>query len=427
MNNSLLVPLILWLLLIPLICMLPYMSSVKNKLAVSSKQWSVKSFIKNTAHCTLSAAHSNTGNSLVILLLIAGLITGGVLLENRFGKGLPPVPSPTPAPVEYSASVNLSADKDIKTLKSGDSFAVAVGVSTKEAVNLIAAKINYPKELLKVTSVEDLGDESPVSLWVTKDDFPEEGVVNLVGGIPNPGLQTDGQVKSIVNINFQTLENLSGKSFEITLQDVQLYSNTTNQPLNNINIVSITSDHTDPSPNQSSPSPSSSIGNQSMSKGSLSLSPRVLQTGSGCTFDVVLSYDSGGSDFVGIDALLTIDPRVLKPVSIQRTGNPPDSIFAPQLAFKNDTITIAYLTPNTRPYQKKAELGKIRFQVTDQKAEGMTAIKIKHNSGTKNNLSDSNILVSLKDDLLAEVNSTFVVIKPGSCNQEKTYEVIQGR
>jgi hypothetical protein len=57
----------------------------------------------------------------------------------------------------------------------------------------------------------------------------------------------------------------------------------------------------------------------------------------------------------------------------------------------------------------------------------MTAIKIKHSSGSKNILSDSNILYSLQEDLLTEVNNSFVVIKPGSCQQEKTFEIIKSR
>lgn len=374
-----------------------------------------------------SSVVSQSGNSLVILLLIAGLITGGVILENKFGKGLPATPSPTPAsaPVEYSASLTLSVDKELNTLKSGESFIVTVNTSTKEAVNLISTKISYPKDLMKVTSVDDLGDESPVSLWVSKDDFPDEGKVHLVGGIPNPGLQTGGELKPLAKINFQLIgEN---KKYEIKPEEVQLYLNSTNQPIEKVQIVSLSSEQPAVSPVAATPTSTATASTSPQAKGSLSLSPKVLQSSNGCTFDVVLSYDSGGSDFVGIDALLTIDPRVLTPISVQRTGTPPDSIFAPQLAFKNDTITLAYLSPQTRDYQKKAELGKITFKVTDQPAQGMTAIKIKYNPGIKNNLADSNILVSLKDDVLSEVNNSFVLIKPGTCNQEKTFEVLPNR
>lgn len=386
---------------------------------------------------------SQAGNSLVILLLIVGLITGGVLLESKFGKGLPAEPSPTPVSVQYKGELTLSPYKDLKSLKAGDRFVVSVGISTKEAVNLISTKIHYPKELLKVTLIDDLKDQSPVSLWVSKDDFPDEGLVQLVGGIPNPGLQTDGQTKLIARINFQAATDLTGKSFQITPMETQLYSNASNQPLEHINVISITSDQPAASPAQNSPTPTVSASPQTLSKGSLSLSPKVLQTGSGCTFDVVLSYDSGGSEFLGIDALLTVDPRVLKPISVVKTNNPADSLQAPQLAFKNDTLTLAYLSPTTRPYQKKADLAKITFKVTDQPSQGMTAIKIKYNSSNKNDLTDSNILLferntlddlamreqedtterqpvvdsySLKDDLLSEVNSTIVALKPGSCN-----------
>jgi hypothetical protein len=371
------------------------------------------------------SAIGQTGNSLVILLLIAGLITGGLLLENKYGKGLPASHSPTPVPVEYTASLTLTTDKELAVLKSGDSFAVMVNLSTKEAVNLISTKIHYPKDQLKVTSIDDLKDQSPISLWVSKDDFPDEGKVQLVGGVPNPGLQTSGEVKPLVAINFQIIRDNNG--FEIKPEEVQLYSNSTNQPLENVQITGLSTEKPIVSPVESLPSPVTSPSITPQAKGVLSLSPKILQSSNGCTFDVVLSYDSGGNDFVGIDALLTIDPRVLTPISVQRTNTPPDGIFAPQLAFKNDTITLAYLSPGTRPYQKKAELGKITFKVTDQPAQGMTAIKIKYNPTIKNNLADSNILASLKDDVLSDVNNSFVLIKPGSCNQEKTFEVLPNR
>jgi hypothetical protein len=373
----------------------------------------------------LLSSFNQTGNSLVILLLIVGFLTGGVLIEQKFGKGLPSEPSPSPQAIQYNAAFTLSADRDLSSLKSGDTFIVTVNTSTKDSINLISAKIKYPKESLKVTSVDDLGDESPITLWVSKEDFPEEGLVQLVGGIPNPGLKTDGESKTFAKINFQLIK--ADNAFEIKPEDIQLYSNSTNQPLENVQTISLSSTKPAASPVEPSATPSPIASVTPLAKGVLSLNPKIIQTANGCTFDLVLSYDSGGSNFIGIDALLTIDPRVIKPISILRTSNSPDSMFAPQLALKNDTITIAYLSPSTRQYQTKADLGKITFKVTDQPAQGMTAIKIKHGSGSKNILSDSNILYSLQEDLLTEVNNSFVVIKPGSCQQEKTFEIIKSR
>jgi hypothetical protein len=51
---------------------------------------------------------SQGGNSLVILLLIVGLLTGGVLIEQKFGKGLPPEPSPSPQAIQYNAAFTLT-------------------------------------------------------------------------------------------------------------------------------------------------------------------------------------------------------------------------------------------------------------------------------------------------------------------------------
>ncbi len=381
--------------------------------------------IKSAFSHRLSAI-SQTGNSLVILLLIAGLITGGVILEQKYGKGLPqPSLVPSPSPIDYQSSLTLTPDRNLNSIKAGDTFTVTVGVTTKEAINLISTKIEYPKESLKVDTIDDLGEQSLVSLWVSKDDISGEGYVQLVGGIPNPGLNTENQNKAFIKIIFIATTDLPNTGWQIKATDIQLYSNATNQPLEKVYSVALQPDTASPTPVESTPSPTASPSSPGKGKGKLSLSPRIIQTSPGCTFDLVLSYDSAGADFLGIDALLTIDPRVLKPISIQRTDNAPDSSFAPQLALKNETITIPYLSPTNRQYQKKAEIGKISFKTTDQPTQGLTAIKIKYNSTKSGDLSDSNILYSLNEDLLSEVGNTVVAIKPGSCTQEKTYEIIK--
>ena len=116
----------------------------------------------------------------------------------------------------------------------------------------------------------------------------------------------------------------------------------------------------------------------------------------------------------------------MKPIKIVRTSDAPDSAFAPQLAFKDDTIKVSYLTNKNYPYQKKGTLGKITFQVADTQAEGLTAVKFKFNSG-RSDLSDSNLLLTPSKDLLAETKNAFISIKKGSCNAEQTFEVIQGK
>lgn len=380
--------------------------------------------IKRALCCQLSAL-SQTGNSLVILLLIAGLITSGVILEQKYGKGLPEEPSASasPSPVNYQASLTLTSDKELNSIKTGDTFKVTVGISSSEAINLISTNIRYPKELLKVIEVDDLAEQSPISLWVTKDDISDQGYVQLVGGIPSPGLNTQNQPKPLAQIVFQAPTDLPD-AWEVKAEDIQLYSNSTNQPLEKVAHQALQPKTVSPSPIQNISSPMTSAILQK-GKGKLSLSPKIIQSSPGCTFDVILRYDSGGNEFLGIDTLLTIDPRVLKPISIQTTDQAPDSLFAPQLSLKNDTITIAYLSPNNREYQKKAEIGKITFKTTDQPTQGLTAIKVKFNHANRNDLADSNILYSLKEDLLSEVENTIVAIKPGSCNPEKTYEILK--
>ncbi len=375
---------------------------------------------------------SQSGNSIVIILLLIGMITGGVLIEKKINPNPSgqPVPSASVETEEKSPAVVLSLiDKNTSSLKEGDNLAVEVMLSTKEPVNLISAKIDYPKDLLKVSSLDDLKGTGPISLWVTKSDFPEEGRIELIGGIPTPGVNTEGKRTAFARINFQLKSKLAGKSFTIALKEAVLYSNADNQPLKELTLQSIsqetTSAPTNPSSNpEMSPNASPKDNNK---KGSLVLSPALLQTSSSCTFDINLQYDTDGSDFFGIDALLTIDPRFIKPIKIVRGDNPPDALYAPQLAFNKDTVTIAYIAPKNRSYQKKGSLGKITFQVNDQAASGLTAVKIKRNPNKKNDLTDSNIVYSLQEDILSSTSNTIISIVKGSCNNPKTYEELPRR
>ena len=367
------------------------------------------------------------GNSLVILLIIAGLLTGGVLIERSIEKNSHPSPQPSVEvpQTNQGPSLALSTDPSLRLdqLKAGDTFTVSVSVSTKETINVISTKIKYPKDIVKVTAVEAVEKDNPVSLWVTKEDVPEESVVQLVGGIPTPGFSSEKRVE-FAKITFQLL--VEGKQFSLDPSETELYSNQTNQPLSDVRIINLNNQP----PAQPSPVPSPSVQPtmNPAAKGSISLSPSVIQTASSCTFDLMVNYDSGGSDFLGIDALLTFDPRVLKPVSIVTSDNKPDALHGPQLSFSNDTVTIAYIAPTTRPYQKQGALGKITFKVTDQKAQGMTVIKVK-NSHKTNDLTDSNILTSLSQDILATTKDTYVLVKNGNCNdnQPGSYEILPTR
>lgn len=376
-------------------------------------------------------AFSQRGNSLVIILLLIGMITGGVLIEKKIhpNPSGQPNPSASVEAEEKSPAVVLSlSNKNTADLKEGENLAVEVMLSTKEAVNLISAKIDYPKDLLKVSSIDDLKGTGPISLWVTKSDFPEEGRVELIGGIPTPGINTEGKRTAFAKINFQLKSKLAGKSFSIALKEAVLYSNSDNQPLKDLTLQSISQEIASLPPKSSNnPEKSPNPSPKETKKGSLTLSPALLQTSSSCTFDINLQYDTDGSDFFGIDALLTIDPRVIKPIKIVRGENPPDSLYAPQLAFAKDTVTIAYVAPKNRSYQKKGSLGKITFQVNDKAANGLTAVKIQRNPNKKNDLTDSNIVYSLEEDILSTTSNTIVSVVKGSCNSPKTYEELPRR
>lgn len=361
------------------------------------------------------------GNSLVILLIILGLIGGGVLIENRFGKHLPtPSPSPVIPQKDDKPTLVLTSDKQVSQLKKDETFTVAVGISDTVPVNLIAAKIHYPKEMVKVVSVDEI-ESKPIPLWVSKGDVPDESFVELVGGIPTPGLNTNGERVTVIKIVFQLLQDPS--AFTILADQVEFYSDKDNKPLENLVILPLSVEQQQVSPSLiPTPTPSATV----KKTGSLSLSPSIVQTSPSCMFDLTLNYDSHDTTFLGIDALLTIDPRVLKPVKIVADANKPDTLYAPQLSLTGDTMTIAYLVPQNRDYLKKGSLGKITFKVTAQNAQGMTVIKIKR-TGKVDDLSDSNILYSLKEDLLTSSKDTFVLVKPGNCTESSSdsYQILQ--
>lgn len=101
--------------------------------------------------------------------------------------------------VSSSPFLNLEGNT---TVKVGDKITVKVTAgSVTEEANLFKASFNYPTNILEVISVKT--DESFIKNWVKNDNDPTKGIVNLVGGVPAPGVKIEaGQRQTIAEVIF---------------------------------------------------------------------------------------------------------------------------------------------------------------------------------------------------------------------------------
>ncbi len=107
--------------------------------------------------------------------------------------------SALPVPRAQAASASLYLSPSSKTVKVGDSFSVAVYVSTDTAMNAAQATVTFPKDLLQATSVSQSGI---FTLWAEAPKYSNtSGTVTFAGGLPNPGY--NGKSGKILTITFK--------------------------------------------------------------------------------------------------------------------------------------------------------------------------------------------------------------------------------
>lgn len=120
-------------------------------------------------------------------------------------------------------SLKLSSRAPVAT---GQEFTVPVHArSDIENSNLFVAKINFPKDLLEVVSIDT--DLSFVTSWAEKFYDNETGQVSLVGGVTNPGFKTNNADAVMANIRFRA--KASGTALVDMTSGSQIFSNATNQ------------------------------------------------------------------------------------------------------------------------------------------------------------------------------------------------------
>lgn len=216
---------------------------------------------------------------IVLLILLLGLV-GGVLLVTRGEplKFLPKAGGGISGPISPTTSFTLFPSKQSYNL--GEEVQVQVLVhSDVTAANLFDAKINYDPQVLQLGRVDVT---SPfIKNWV-EQYWGDPGKVSLVGGVPNPGFQSQvGDIAPMATLYFIALKTgQTTVSFEDTSA---IYSNADNVnilgPKNGVTIAIGTAGSPVPTP---TPSLTPSPGNPSITEGAFRLQLTPTQGNTKC-------------------------------------------------------------------------------------------------------------------------------------------------
>jgi len=97
---------------------------------------------------------------------------------------------------EQGASLYLSPKNG--TFFVGDTFDISVFVNTEEnSINTVEVDLKFPPDLLQVTS--PAAGNSFISIWADQPFYSnKDGLVNLKGGIPSPGINTSAGLVSTI-------------------------------------------------------------------------------------------------------------------------------------------------------------------------------------------------------------------------------------
>lgn len=108
--------------------------------------------------------------------------------------------------IDSVPTVSLSAKLTKQDFKVGEEVAVQILIqSDTDSANLFVAKLKYDPDLLSFQNMDDSG--SVIKNWVERDTSTA-GSISLVGGYPNPGLQTKPEDTTLMaTLKFKTLKN----------------------------------------------------------------------------------------------------------------------------------------------------------------------------------------------------------------------------
>ncbi|MCL5783952.1 MAG: dockerin type I domain-containing protein [Patescibacteria group bacterium] len=154
-------------------------------------------------------------------------INTGILPTSTPNPSPLPTSIPTPVP-STSASFSLTSDKSQYT--SGELVQVTVAVkSDTDAANLFAAKLKFPADLLQVNKIDLKSDSSFIKNWIEDDFDNSEGTVSLVGGLPNPGLQTHSGESNTLMAEITFVTKRTGTATISFNSDSAIYRNSDNE------------------------------------------------------------------------------------------------------------------------------------------------------------------------------------------------------
>lgn len=136
--------------------------------------------------------------SIIVLSVLLLAIPLGIYLVSQRTQLVPEA-----AYVETPSVVNSPAGIFMESkLTSGDNSVIPVDIFVKSSmddINLVNAEISFNPELLMVeklaTSSAELNQESPFNKWIEADFDNSQGVINLLAGVPAPGIRSSGEDK----------------------------------------------------------------------------------------------------------------------------------------------------------------------------------------------------------------------------------------
>ncbi len=203
---------------------------------------------------------------LILVILLAGLVGGLILIKNpaifnpRAGGGVS-------GPAGSETSFTLNPRSSPYSAVSGPPFTVAESQwitvdilvrSDVETTNLFAAKLNFPADILELSSFQTNHQGAmPVSNWVEQVVDNQTGEASFIGGIPTPGYKTNTSDSSPVFVTL-TFRGLKQGTADITFSsDSAIYSNSSNLDILTVTrpvTISVVSSSASPTPTPTSTS-----------------------------------------------------------------------------------------------------------------------------------------------------------------------------
>ncbi|MBI2020724.1 hypothetical protein HYS94_04940 [Candidatus Daviesbacteria bacterium] len=166
-----------------------------------------------------------------LIILLAGIIAGVYLVQQTqiFKPKAASEPINTP-------QTSMTVVSQLSSYKVGDTIETKVLVrSDIEPANLFAAKLKFDKDLIAVEKIDT--SASFIKNWVEQAVDKNTGTISLVGGVPNPGFQTNvsSPPAPMAKIYFRALK--TGIVVIAPLPSSIIFSNASN-----INILTIRND-----------------------------------------------------------------------------------------------------------------------------------------------------------------------------------------